>query len=324
MKTLSFDKTGDPKEVLAFIEKEIPRPGDKEVLIKVSGSPVHPADGFFIGGTYRFKPAFPWQTAGLEGAGIIEAAGKKTRLATGTLVAFDARGAWSQYVVVPEESVVALPADFPVDKAVQFFLNPFTAWGLLEESKVHAGEWLLLTAANSTVSRLVMQLAKLRDIKVIAAVRNLKQAGELKQLGADVVIHAEDEQFSEQVNTITSGVGMNAALDAVGGGLGTKMLQNMATGGRIIIYGLLSKDPVQFFNAQVIYKNLELKGFGVRGFLQSQPEAKRAEMIQTLVEEIAKPSFALPVAEAFSLEQFKGALAADGHPRRKGKIIFKP
>jgi NADPH:quinone reductase-like Zn-dependent oxidoreductase len=97
----------------------------------------------------------------------------------------------------------------------------------------------------------------------------------------------------------------------------------MAANGRVIIYGLLSKEPVQFYNAQIIYKNLEIKGFGVRGFLQGQNKEQRNEMVQTLIKEIKKPSFKLPVAGTFSLEQFKEALAAnDGHDTT-GKIIFK-
>lgn len=216
-----------------------------------------------------------------------------------------------------------MPDNFPINKAAQFYLNPFTAWGLLEESKINAREWLLLTAANSTVSRLVIQLAKLRGIKIMAAIRDVKQTSELTALGADAVIHIEDEHFSEQINTITSGTGVHAALDAVGGTAGTKILQNMATNGRVIIYGLLSKEPVQFFNSQVIYKNLEIKGFGIRGFLQRQTKEQKDKMVKTLIGEIAKPSFELPVASSFSLEQFKEALAANDELGITGKIIFK-
>lgn len=62
---------------------------------------------------------------------------------TGKLVSFFERNAWAEYSVAPKESIVILPDNFPIGKAVQFFLNPFTAWGLLEESKVNAGEWLV-------------------------------------------------------------------------------------------------------------------------------------------------------------------------------------
>ena len=50
-------------------------------------SPIQPADMLFIEGRYRFKPEFP-QTAGLEGAGIIEKSGKNVPDVTGSLVSF--------------------------------------------------------------------------------------------------------------------------------------------------------------------------------------------------------------------------------------------
>lgn len=87
MKILNFNKAGNPADVLSFTEKEKPVPGNNEVLIKVLGSPIQPADYFFINGTYRFKPEFP-QTAGLEGAGIIESPGKNVPDVTGKLVSF--------------------------------------------------------------------------------------------------------------------------------------------------------------------------------------------------------------------------------------------
>jgi NADPH:quinone reductase-like Zn-dependent oxidoreductase len=322
MKAIYFNQAGVAGSVTALgdFDKPVAAPG--QVLVKILSSVIHPADFLFIGGKYRFSPRFP-QIAGLEGAGIIESKADDVDIPVGKLVAFEARGAWAEYVVVPKESIIILPDDFPIDKAAQFFLNPFTAWGLLEESKLNAGDWLLLTAANSMVSRIVIQLARLRKIKVIAAVRDLKQTKSLIALGADAVIQMEDEQSLSQISKITGNAGVNAALDAVGGTAGTIIFQNMAANGRVIIYGLLSKEPVQFFNAQVIFKNLEIKGFGVRGFLQSQTNEQKKKMVQTLIEEINKESFELPVRGVFNIEQFKEALAAYEQSGAIGKIIFK-
>ncbi len=322
MKALIFNQAGEPGNVLSLADLSKPIPGIKEVLVKVIGSPIHPADTFFIRGTYRFKPEFP-QIAGLEGAGIIEDIGSGVNLPLGALVAFDSRKAWADYVTVPEESVIVLPRDFPVEKAAQFYLNPFTAWGLLDESNAKAGGWLLLTAGGSTVSRIVIQLARLKNIRAIAVVRNLQIAEELKTLGAETVLKQDDAELSARINEITGGKGVDAAADAVGGKTGTQILQGMAVNGRVIIYGLLSADPVQFYNPTVIYKNLVIKGFGIRGYLQGQSHEQREEMIRTLTDIIAKPSFQLPVAQSFPLERFKEALEADGQGKRTGKIIFK-
>jgi NADPH:quinone reductase-like Zn-dependent oxidoreductase len=277
----------------------------------------------FIQGRYRYKPEFP-QTAGLEGAGIIEAVGENVNQNTGVLAAFFSRKAWAEYIVIPEEEFVVLPGEFPPDKAAQFCLNPFTAWGLMEESQTKAGDWLVLTAGNSAVSKIIIQLAKLRNINTIAVIRDMHQAEELKALGAAETLTIEDDNFTEKVKSLTEGKGINASLEAVGGKTGTVILENMAPFGRIIIYGLLDSNPVQFYNSQIIFNNISIKGFGVRGYLQNQSKQQRENMIHELINEIGKPTFQLPVEQPYRLNQFNEALKQYEYSNKKGKIIFKP
>ncbi|MHB1688493.1 MAG: zinc-dependent alcohol dehydrogenase family protein [Ignavibacteriaceae bacterium] len=321
MKAIIFNNAGEPKDVLKYVDIAKPTPGPKEVLIKLLGSPIHPADIMFIQGKYRYKPEFP-QTAGIEGAGIVEEKGIEVKIPKGSLVAFMYLKSWAEYIVVPEEELVILPPDYPMEKALQFCANPFTAWGLLEVSKAKAGDWLLLTAGNSTVSRIIIQLAKLRNINTVAAIRDMHQDTELKVLGATAVLNVDDN-LPDQLNSLTEGKGVNVLLEAVGGKTGTMVLQSMASNGMIIIYGLLNNEPVQFYNSQFVSKNLTLKGFGIRGYLQSQTKHQREEMLSVLTNEIFKPTFQLPVERAYSLDQFKDALADNAQSNRKGKIIIK-
>ncbi len=323
MKALVFNKTGEPDEVLELKDVDKPTPGPNEVSVKILGSPVHPADLMFIRGQYRFKPEFP-QTAGLEGAGIVEAAGDNSKTPKGTLVAFSIRKSWAEYVVAPETELIMLPDNFPAEKAVQFCLNPFTAWGLLKESGIQPGGWLLLTAGNSTVSRIIIQLARIRNIHTVAVVRNIRQSETLKTLGADAVLNPEDNNFDDEINNLTDGKGINAALDAVGGDTGSAVIKNIAPYGRVIIYGRLDNNPARFYNSQILFKNLIIKGFGVRGYLQNQTKQQRDEMLNFLTHELAEPFFEMPVEGSYPLKNFKDALAANSKSNRKGKIIFKP
>lgn len=323
MKALLFDQAGTPEDVLTIRDVEKPIPAPDEVLVRISGSPINPADGFFINGHYRLAPEFP-QIAGLEGAGIVEATGKDVPASSGRLVAFSTPGSWAEYVAVPWKSVIPLEDDFPLQKAAQFYLNPFTAWCLLEESKIGPGGWLLVNAASSTVSGIVIQLARKRGIRVIAVVRDLEGEPGLRSLGVEAVLDQAGEDFEERIMELTGGAGVNAALDAVGGNTGTKTLTCMAAGGSVVVYGLLSKDPVSFYNAQIIYRNLSVTGFGIRSALTDQTPDARENMIRTLKQEIIKPSFQLPVSESFPLENFREALQTDRERKRKGKVIFRP
>src|SRR5258708_13379759 len=160
MSALAFNKTGVPEEGLQVIEKERPIPAAGEVLVKVLASPFNPADTFFIRGTYRFQPTFPDEIAGFEGAGIVESAGKDAAVPIGSLVAFFYRKTWAEYTVVPAAELAVLPGDFPIEKTAQFSLNPFTAWALLDAAQPPAGEWMLLTGPNSSVSPIPIHVAK--------------------------------------------------------------------------------------------------------------------------------------------------------------------
>jgi NADPH:quinone reductase-like Zn-dependent oxidoreductase len=322
MKALFFDREGDPQEVIYLKETAIPEPKENEVRVKWLGSPVNPADSLFIQGKYRFKAQFP-QIAGLEGAGIVDAAGDNIQLPKGTLVAFLSKNAWAEYVIVHKDELYILPADFPKEKAVQFVLNPVTAWGLLKRAGVKSGDWLLLSAGNSMVSLIITQIARTWGVQVISTVRNSDYTARIKELGAVEVIDTFKESIVQRVNEITGGKGVMAAIDAVGGETGTQLAQSLAVNGKLIAYGVLSADPVQVHNSLLVYKNISMVGFGVRGFLESLSAEEKQHMTQSLIEILSADNFKMDVAKSYSLDNFADALKANASGPVNGKIILK-
>lgn len=320
MKALCFEKTGDAQNVLSLKQFDKPVAVANQVVVKLLSSSINPADFFFIGGTYRFQPQFP-QIAGLEGAGIIDSVGEGVDLVPGTLVSFLGKNTWAEYVAVSKDDIMVLPPDFPVEKASQFTLNPFTAWGLLERAGLNAGDWLLLTAGNSVVSKLLIQIARLRNINVIATVRHSQSAPTLMTYGAKV-INVAHEDIIESVLQITGGKGVNVAMDAVGGKTGTDVLQCLQPGGKLIIYSRLAEEPVTFYNADVLYKNLTISGFGIRAYLDSKSAEEKNTIIQSLVEIIGNPEFKMEVAATYPLDDYKEAVKTAQEAQKEGKVLF--
>ncbi|NOW96258.1 zinc-dependent alcohol dehydrogenase family protein [Mucilaginibacter sp. SG564] len=321
MKAIYFEETGEAQNVLLLKQFEKPIPGANQVIVKPLGCPINPSDFFFISGTYRFKPEFP-QIAGLEGAGIIESTGPGVDLPVGTLVSFFSRNAWAEYVLLSKDDVLVLPNDFPVDKASQFTLNPITAWGLLERADLKAGDWLLITAGGSVVSRLIIQMAKLRGINVIATVRDDKNTATLTSYGAHVTNISKDN-LVEYVQQITDGKGAHVALDAVGGNTGSDVLKCLQPGGRLIIYSRLSTDPIQLYSADVLYKNISINGFGIRAYLESKTVEQKSGIIQSLVTIIGHPDFKMEVAASFPLDDYQEAIKTAVETKKEGKVLFK-
>jgi NADPH:quinone reductase len=321
MKAIVFNSAGDFDKVLNLTEVPVPEPCENEVRIRVHASPINPADILFINGKYRLKPLFP-QIAGLEGAGIIDKLGENVNLPIGSLVAFRHKNVWAEYVVVPVEKVVVLPSDFPIEKACQFSLNPITAYALLDEATVKTDDdWILLTAGNSAVSKLIFQFAKQKNVKTIAVSRNRDDFSELNSLGATATITDDLANIENLVNEITKEKGVKCVLDAVGGELITKLINTISPFGKLVSYGLFSNENVTYHNSSIIFRNIIIKGFGIDNWLNEITEKKYKETIDELITTLANPGFKMPVAAKYPISDFTKALKKFINTRN-GKIML--
>lgn len=321
MKAITFNQIGIATDVLKLDEIPIPEPQINEIRIKVLASTINPADMLFIEGKYRMQPSFP-QTAGLEGIGVIDKSGENIKLQKNTLVAFRHKNIWAEYTIVPKEKIVVLPQNFPIDKGSQFSLNPITAYGLLEQANVPENGWLLLTAGNSAISKIIIQLARRRNINIILVVRKTRNFDELKLLGASAVLNANSITLLADIQNLTNGKGINCILDAVGGQLITNLLKSITPFGQLISYGLLDKENVNYNNATLIFKNITIKGFGVDAWLQSIVKEEKEKMYNFLITELQKDDFQLPVSAHFKLTNFAEAIKEYDNELLNGKVLL--
>ena len=97
----------------------------------------------------------------------------------------------------------------PDDIAAQMFVNPFTAYAMVQDANVPEGGWLMLTAAGSAFGKMVIQLCAMRGIKTIGTVRRDDLNDELKALGLTEVVNVETENLAARVKQITDGVGVS-------------------------------------------------------------------------------------------------------------------
>jgi NADPH2:quinone reductase len=321
MQAVLFTEIGEPNDVLKWSEIPVPEPGNDEVRIKMLASPINPADILFIKGKYRHKPNFP-QVAGLEGVGIIEKTGVNCDIPLNTLVAFRHKNVWAEYVIVPIKKVIILPKKFPVDKASQFSLNPLTAYALLEEAKINRNEWLVLTAGNSAVSKIIIQLAKKQGIKTIAVVRKNNDIEDLISLGATNVIIDNSETIVNDILTISGNEGVKCILDAVGGELISQSIKCISINGQLISYGLLSNQNVEYHNSSIIFKNIVIKGFGIDNWLENVSSEKYEMICNNLIVSLSEPEFKMPVSKKYILLEFKKALEQYQMTNNNGKVLM--
>jgi NADPH2:quinone reductase len=320
MQAIVFDQAGEPQDVLRLTEVAAPKIGDGEVLVKVAARPIQPADLLFIRGQYRIRPIFS-QTAGLEGVGVVVERSRGARVATGTRVAFRWPGSWAELAVVPAGRLIEVPDDIPDDAACQFSVNPITAWALLDEANAGAGDWVLLTAAASTVSNLVAAMARSRGIRVVGIVRGDAGGGAARS-AAEHVFSARDPDVTGKIAEVTGDRRVAALLDSVGGSILPTLFATLAPGARVVAYGVQDREPAAVTNAMLIFSNLTWKGFGMDHWLSGLSDAAASAMRQELWSMIRAGALALPVASTHSLASFGDALAADARPERSGKVLL--
>ncbi|GAB2529796.1 zinc-dependent alcohol dehydrogenase family protein [Spirosoma aerophilum] len=323
MKSIIFTQAGKPTDILKPTDIEVPKPGPNEVLVKVIAAPINPSDLMFVQNLYGIRPQFP-SGAGFEGVGVVDAVGEGVQMQTGIRVSFTSIGTWSEYAIAHQRSLIPVPDAIPDEVAAQLFVNPFTAYAMVQDSGVPEGGWLMLTAAGSAFGKMVIQLCAMRGIKTIGTVRRDDMNDELKALGLTEVINTETENMAARIKQITDGVGVACVLDAVGGHIATEAVKCLAKGGTMIIYGLMSLQDPSLNAGLLIFRELTIKGFWLTDWMRRVDSQTRQEVAKNVIKLLASGQIQLPVEAAYSFDQIAEAVEHADRPGRRGKILLKP
>lgn len=276
MRALRFEKFGPPADVLHLEDLPLPQPRSNQVRLRLTHRPINPSDLLTISGEYGRLPRLP-ATPGFEAVGRVEALGDEvTGWNTGArVVPLTGGGTWCESIVVNAAALVPVPDNVSDQAAAQLIANPVTAWVMLEEElNLGPGDWVLQTAAGSTLGRLVIQLARLRGYRTINLVRRREQVDDLLALGADAVFATADGDVVARIKQVTDGRGASGALDAVGGEMGGQALRGLRPGGTMLIYGMLSGEPLPLHNGEMLFRGLTARGFWLTHWFQQTPRPR--------------------------------------------------
>jgi NADPH2:quinone reductase len=329
MKAAVFDRFGEPADVLQVRDVPVPEVGPGQVRVRMTASPINPSDLLMIRGQYARIPTLP-ATAGFEGVGVVDMVGRgplarMLGLSPGRRVAvLNERGNWQEQVVIPARQAVPVPADLPDEQVASFFVNPATALIMPRYVlKVPRGAWLLQTAAGSALGRMVIRLGRHYGFRTINVVRRREQAEELKSLGGDAVICTADESIEERVAAITGNVGVPFAIDAVGGATGLSVVRALSPGGRMLVYGILSGDPVPLDNAVLVMGQVAIQGFLLSEWAHQQSVLTMLLLFRRVSRLMQAGILTTEVGAAFPLERIREAVQQAEAPGRQGKILLR-
>lgn len=267
--------SANPEDVKFEVEElDVPSPKAGQVLIKVAASPINPSD---FGVWMRSNPeGFQKRAIGNEGSGVVVATGGgySTSGLLGKKVGFvnlpTGQGAYSEYVIVDAmKGAFVMPDELPVEAAASFFVNPYTAYGILDTAKNNGAKAFIHTAAASQLGQMLVKLVKQENtgIELINVVRRVEQADVLKALGATHVVVTSEENWRDELKALGKKLGASIAFDAVAGEMTGDLMDILPKGGKVYVYGVLAGNMQKIDPINLIYYKKKLEGFMLNTWL---------------------------------------------------------
>jgi NADPH:quinone reductase len=243
-KAFRFHQHGGP-EVMQWEDIDVPPPTAGQVRMRHTAVAVNYRDVLIRRGIHEVR-AFP-SGIGLEGAGVVEAAGPDvTDVAIGDRIACVAGpdGAYAEARNVPAARAVKLPDDIDDRTAASMMVRGMTARYLLHDTyAVKPGDTILVHAAAGGVGLILCQWAKHLGATVIGTVSTDEKAAVVRAHGCDHAIVYTREDFPARVKDITGGEGVAVAYDSVGRTTLEGSARSLRPRGVLVSYGEASGDP---------------------------------------------------------------------------------
>lgn len=325
-KTVFVKSLGGP-EVLEIKDAPTRPPGEGEVKLRVEAVGLNRAELMYMGGHYFERPMLP-SRIGYEVVGIVEEVGpgvdpshKGKRMGTVPGYSMNKNGVLGEEAVVPANMLAPIPEKLSSAEGAAVWMQYLTAYApLVLLGKVGKGDFVLITAASSSVGLAAIQIVKAQGAVSIATTRHSNKRDALLAAGADYVIATEEENLAARVKEITAGKLARIVIDPIAGKFVETLVEATAPGGTIFIYGLLSMEPTPFPLMQVAGKGLVMRWSGISSVV-ADPEAF-ATGKQYVVEHLEDGRFHPKIAKTFPLEQSVEAYRYLASNEQVGKVVI--
>lgn len=197
---------------------------------------------------------------GLEGAGIVVAAGEGAEYLVGKTAAIFGGGMYGTYRLAKADECLIFPEGTPPSKCASAFVNPMTALCIIDTMRREGHTALVHTAATSNLGQMLVRLCQEDGIPLVNIVRREEQVEILRELGAVHVVNSQAVDFMDQLTAAIAETRATVAFDAIGGGMTAyniiRAMENVfAPAGyqmygstvmkQIYAYGVLDPAPIQ-------------------------------------------------------------------------------
>ncbi len=283
MKHIEITEFGGP-DVLQITAGDAPVAGESQVLIRVAAAGINRPDVMQRQGKYPPPPGAS-VIPGLEIAGEVVETGENVAWPQpgDQVCALVTGGGYAELAVAEAPLCLPIPAGLTSVEAAALPETFFTVWSnLFDRAGLRAGETVLIHGGSSGIGTTAIQLAKAFGATVFTTAGNEEKCKVCRELGADLVINYNEEDFVEACRNATGGKGVEVILDMVAGDYTNRNIAAAAVEGRyVIIAGLRG------FSAEVSIRSIMLKRLLITGStLRPRPVEFKAAIAAGLREQV--------------------------------------
>jgi NADPH:quinone reductase-like Zn-dependent oxidoreductase len=297
-------------ENLKLVERDKPKPGPHEVLVRLSAASLNYRDLMVAEGQYNPRLALPMVPLS-DGVGIVESAGPQvTRVKIGDRVAGAFMQTWidggpdrekaasalggsidgvlSEFRIFHEQGLVKVPAHLSDEEAATLPCTGVTAWhALFEAETAKAGDTVLIQGTGG-VAMFALQFAKaagLRPIVISSSDQKLERA---RQLGAaEGINYSEEPDWGRAVAKLVPG-GVDYVIELGGAKTVPHSLNAVRIGGMIAMIGALSGAEASVSPVPILMRSIRVQGIyvGSRVMFERMNRALVLHKIKPIVDRV--------------------------------------
>jgi NADPH2:quinone reductase len=318
MRAIQQVEFGGP-EVLELVDLPVPEAADGQVLVRVSRAGMNFADTHQREDGYVQKQHLPL-VPGSEVAGVREDTGER-------VVALVGHGGYAEYALAPADRVFPIPDGLDDGAALALLIQGLTAWHLYRTcARLAPGESVLVVSGAGGVGSLAVQLGRAMGAGRIVATASSDEKRQLcLDLGADAAIDgdaSDPDVLRNKIIGANDGREVDVVLEMAGGPLFDVALRAMADMGRLVVYGISSREQNEVRTGRLLKRSQSVIGFWLFHYLE-RPEHLRAPLAE-LFALAADGRVRAVVGETYGLSEARRAQEDLVSRKTRGKLLLDP
>jgi len=314
VRAVQIKEFGGP-EVLEVVDLPDPEPGPDEVVVEVVRAGMNFADTHQRENDYLAKAELPLIPGG-------EIAG---RTADGRRVAaMLANGGYAEKVVAHRAALVPIPDEVSDDQAAGVLLQGLTAWALLRISaRLERGESVVVQAAGGGTGTLAVQLAKRYGAGRVIALASTGEKRDLAiRLGADAAVDSRSDDLAAAIREANGGDQVDVVLEMAGGVAFDACLSVLAPFGRLVSFGIASRQPNEVMTQNLMRTSRAVVGFWLVHLFRRPDLLEQG--ITELLEAVGSGKLEVVIGATYGLSDVADAHRALQGRETQGKLLLDP